>query len=47
MKVTPEIEEPIIPNAMRYQGDLRLARKKLSFVLMRLVSQETPINTIK
>jgi hypothetical protein len=46
-KVTPDRDAPIIPKATKYQGDERLAVKKLSLFVPRLVIREIIINTIK
>jgi hypothetical protein len=40
IKVTPEREAPIIPNATTNQGDFRLARKKEALLAFFPVNQE-------
>lgn len=48
IKVTPDKEAPIIPNATKYQGACRPARKKFWLSLsLRLVHQDTPIRNRK
>lgn len=47
MKVTPEREAPIIPNATTYQGDFLLPMKKDSLSAPREVTHETRINRKK
>jgi hypothetical protein len=47
-KVTPDSEEPIIPKATMYQGDLRLPRKKAAFSeCFRPIKYEMVINAPK
>jgi hypothetical protein len=47
MNVTPDKEAPIIPKATKYQGDCRLAVKKVSVVAPREVSCEIRMRTRK
>jgi len=47
IKVTPDNEAPIIPNATTYHGDFRLPKKNASLFELRLVKYEITINTRK
>jgi len=47
MKVTPEMVAPIMAKATRYQGERRLAMKKVSVSAFLEVSQATISNTAK
>ncbi|GAA0188601.1 hypothetical protein GCM10009122_47480 [Fulvivirga kasyanovii] len=47
MKVTPDKEAPIIPKATKYQGDCRLAVKKVLESLLLVVVKEIVINRAK
>ena len=47
MKVTPERDAPIIPNATRYHGDVRLPVKNVSLSALRPVKKLTAISKPK
>ena len=47
IKVTPEREAPIMPKATMYQGDWRLAVKKVFESVWRVVRNEMPMSTRK
>ena len=47
IKVTPDREAPIMPNATKYHGALRFPKKKASFPALLLVKWETAIKSKK